>query len=435
MRFCTALAAFLVGCSSSNPSTLPDAAPADVDAGLQNISDRTFGAFEPWATPIDDYLVIGKKFQGTRFNASINELAPMDDRLFIGYGDADYNLGEKIPIEFRFFASPDDPMARALAVDGAGQGAPQKTPLQSGEEQIDRYRLLDGVLFQAGIDSIDPDELWTQNLGRAHADRHMTMPKPIAGNAYRLAEDTWKKFRSIRGGEHVHDLMSWNGAVYGVGSGADIRPEFESGQIFRYLWKSTDLGASFTTVQRVMHPNPGKGDIRWITLLPSKDALYLFGYQSDFAAMSAKISNSSYDGQAVTDLPMGHPLHDIFAHDTLVLPDGNAIVRGTDVAAQRYTAGLFANATFQKLTSLDGSRAVDVSLTSTGELLYLVTAGDDTSASLTSWDVRVLVAKPSSPDQTKEVLSFTTDVRPISIAYFKGHLFLGTNAGQVLRTP
>ncbi len=434
MRFCTALAVFFLGCSSSNP-TIPDAAPANADAGPMNIADRTFGAFEPWATPIDDYLAIGKKFQGTRFNASINELAPMDDRLFIGYGDADYNLGEKIPIEFRFFASPDDPMAQALVVDGAGQGAPQKTPLQSGEEQIDRYRLLDGVLWQAGIDSIDPDELWTQNLGRSHADRHMTMPKPIAGNAYRLDGDTWKKFRSIRGGEHVHDLMSWNGAVYGVGSGADIRPEFESGQIFRYLWKSTDLGASFITVQRVMHPDPGKGDIRWITLLPSKSTLYLFGYQSDFAAMTAKISNSSYDGQVVTDLPMGHPLHDIYATNTLPLPDGSSIVSGIDVSVSRYTAGLFTGGTYQKLASIDGSRAVDVSLASTGELLYLVTAGDDTSAKPTSWDVRVLVAKPASPDQVTELLTFTTDVKPTSIAYFKGHLFLGTNAGQVLRTP
>src|SRR5882672_4191554 len=137
MKLALVLVVF-VGCSASPPQTTPDAgSPAVPDAGPKTIAERTFGDFEPWASPIDDYLAIGKKFQPNRFNASINELAPMGDRMFIGYGDADYNLGEKIPIEFRFFASADDPSVAAAIVDGAGQGAPQMIPQQSGEEQID----------------------------------------------------------------------------------------------------------------------------------------------------------------------------------------------------------------------------------------------------------------------------------------------------------
>lgn len=416
----------LVGCSAApTPMPKPIDPPAEMPKPMpMAIADRTFGDFEAWASPIDDYLAVGRKFQPNKFNASINELAPIDDRLFIGYGDADYNLGEKIPIEFRFFASSDDPTAASAIVDGSGQGAPQTEPQQSGEEQIDRYRLLDGVLWQAGIDSIDADELATQAA---------TMPKAIDGNVYRLEAGTWKKFRSIRGGEHVHDVMNWNGAIYSVGSGADLRSEFEAGQIFRYLWRSNDLGKTFATVQRVMHPDPGKGDIRWITLAPTPTALFLFGYQSDFATSTAKVSNSSFDGQTVTDLPMGHPLHDIYATNSLPLPDDGAILTGIDAGASKFVTGrLGPDGTFE--TMLGGSHVIDVFLAG-GEIVYLAVIGDDPRAKLTSFEVHVSVAKTSAPTDAKEIMTFTSDVRPASIAFWKDHLFLGTADGHVLRTP
>lgn len=418
-----------IGCSSTTPMMMTnnDAGTPPIDAGPKSIAETKFGDFEAWASPIDDYLAVGKKSYPNKFDSSINDLAPFGDKMFFGYGDATYNLGEKIPIEFRSFSSSDDPTAKASVVDGAGQGAPQTTPQQSGEEQIDRYRVLDGALWQAGVDSIDADELDTQTK---------TMPnKAIDGNVYRLEGEVWKKFRSVRGGEHVHDVMSFKGAVYAVGSGADLRTEFEAGQIFRYLWRTSDLGKTFTTVQRVMHPDPGKGDIRWISLLPNKDTLYLFGYQSDFASNTAKISNSSYDGAMVTDLPMGHPLHDFYATSTLVLPAGDAIISGVDVSISKYaTAHVTLDGKVEKLASIEGARVVDTFLADK-EIVYLVTAGNDPSAKLTSWDARVLVANATSPDQTKELLAFTSNVRPASIAFYKGHLFLGTGDGHVLRTP
>ena len=192
---------FAVGCSSN--SAAPNA-ESPVDAGAidaassSKIAAQSFEEFAPWASPIDDYLAVGRKHQPGKFNASINELMAAGDRLFFGYGDADYNLGEKIPIEMRAFRSADDPASvEAIVVLGDGQGAPQKTTRQSGEEQIDRYRMLDGELWQAGIDSTDPDELWTQEN---------TTPKGIQGNVYRLEGETFKKHRTVNGGEHVHDL-------------------------------------------------------------------------------------------------------------------------------------------------------------------------------------------------------------------------------------
>ncbi len=397
------------------------------DAGEKKLSEQTFGAFALWASPIEDYLAVGQQIQGDNFNHSINDLAPIGDRLFVSYGDATYNLGEQIPIEFRYFASPDDPVASPAPVDGAGQGEVQTTPYQSGEEQIDRYRMLDGVLWQAGIDSIDPDELWTQ----ANTD-----PKGIQGNVYRFDGDRFQKHRSITGGEHVHDITSYAGALYAVGSGADTRLEFEGGQIFRYLWRSVDQGVSFETVERVQYPTVGQGDTRWVTLLPTSGSLYVFGYESSFASGVATVMNASFDGQTVTNLLPGHPLAKLFPDDVLVLPDQSALLWGVDVAKTpvRYTSGHVVGDGFTPLSTLAGSTLVDATLAaSTGEIVYLTVVGDEYGTTPVSWDVHVLVADASTPDSTTELVAFTTDVEPKSIAVWQGALFLGTDDGHVYR--
>lgn len=426
----------LASCGSEEPddSTTngsPDSGTLDAaneaEAGApKKVSEQSFGAFEPWATPIEDFLAVGAATQPGLFNAKIVDLAATDTRLYIAYGDADYNLGEQIPIEFRFFTTKDDPTAQAANVDATGQGAAQTTPSQTGEEQIDRYRFFDGKLWQAGIDSIDADELHTQ----ANTD-----PKAIQGNMYRLDGDTWKKFRSITGGEHVHDLSSWSGAIYGVGSGADTRLEFEAGQIFRYLWKSADQGATFETVERVQHPTPGAGDTRWVTLVPTSGSLYLFGYQSTFATSSATIANAEYDGTTVSDLPIGHALYRIFPDDRLTLDDGTALVWGIDVnPPTKFTAGVVgADGTYTLLSSLADSTVLDAALTETGEVLWLVNEGNDYAATPTTWNAKVLVADVATPDSPKELVAFTTDMEPVSIAYWQGALFLGTDGGKVLR--
>lgn len=426
----------LAGSCSEESSSAAPAQDAGVDAveaeagPPPKISEQSFSGFEPWAEPIADYMAIGEQVQPGLYDASINDLAPLGERMYFGYGDANYNLGEHTPIEFRFFTSPDDPAAQAASVDGAGQGAPQTIPTQSGEEQIDRFRLLDGVLWQAGIDSIDADELHTQ----ANTD-----PKAIDGNVYRLEGEVWKKFRSVRGGEHVHDVASFGGAVYAVGSGADTRLEFEAGQIFRYLWRSTDQGASFETVERIQHPTPGQGDSRWVTLLPTSAELYLFGYQSDFVTNTASVANAVFDGQGVTSLAAGDPLYALFPDDVLALPDGTALLFGVDVddSPVHYTAvHVAAGGTTTLLASLAGSTVLDADLASTGEVVYLVAAGDAYGGTPpTSWDVRVLVADAASPDATSELSAFTMSVRPTSIAYWQGALFLGTDDGKVLRAP
>jgi hypothetical protein len=428
---CLALAtALLLGCAhhESPGEPLPQHKPADpVEPEPKPVRERVFGAFEPWSSPIDDYLAVGTAMNPGVFDAHIHDLAPLGDRMFIGYGDATYNLGEHIPIEFRFFTK-GEPAIQPATIDGAGQGAPQTSPYQSGEEQIDRFRVLDGVLFQAGIDSIDPDELHTQAT---------TDPPSIQGNIYRFEGEAWKKHRSITGGEHVHDVTRWNGATYGVGSGADTRIEFEAGRVFRYLWRSDDLGASFSTVERVEVAEAGAGDTRWIALLPLEGGLYLFGYESVFATNTASIRNAVFDGTAVTDLAESEPLGHLFPDDVLVLPDGSALLFGVDVGTgfAHYTAVHVApDGTTQPLASLAGTAVLDAALTDTGEVLYMVATGDAYGGPTpSSIEVRVLAADASAPDAVTELLRFTSTLAPSSIAYWQDALFLGTADGKVLR--
>lgn len=403
------------------------------DAGVPDAAaPSTFGArhydgFEPFAAPIDDFLAIGRKYGKDKFNASITELMPFGGRLFIGYGDATLNLGEKTPIEMRAFTSPDDPSAvTALVVAGDGQGAPQTTPRQSGEEQIDRYRVLDGQLWQAGIDSIDPDELWTQAN---------TSPKRIQGNVYRLDGDKFEKRRSIWGGEHVHDLASFKGALFAVGSGADVRTEFEAGQVFRYLWRSNDRGASFETVTRVQVTDVGKADTRWVHLLATSERLFLFGYES-FADGTSKTRNAAFDGQTLTPYTNGEPLQKVFPDGTLTLADGSGLFWGIDLSAppnHNMTARVAPDGTLTPLAAFAGTTVVDVALAETGELVFLSVAGDDPDAVRKEWDVRVLVADPAYLDAPAEAMRFSTTTRPTCIAPFGTSLFLGTEDGHVLR--
>ncbi len=422
--------AFVWGCSSDSGN----GADGGTDGGTGNstqIADQEFGAFEEWATPIADYIELGDGTQyASVYNKSITDLIVFDGRMWLGYGDATYNLGGFTPIEFRYFQSSDDPAQLSAIVNGDGEGEVQQTPEQTGEEQIDRYRICDGELLQPGIDSIDADELWTQ----ANTD-----PPAVEGNVYSLNDVTWDKYRSIPGGEHVHDLMFWNGALYSVGSGADNRIEFEAGEIFRYLWKSEDGGEVFETVQRVGHPDPGNGDTRFVHLLPVTNMLYVFGYESDWTQETTHINNSVYSGgDAIADIPDGNHLADVFPWGTAALPDGTGLVYGIDIGVSpaRHTISHVAgDGSAERLASFNGYRILDIDYhVETDELVYLACEGDEYGGDPPEvYNLHVLVADAATPGETVDVLQHSVVDSPGALAYWDGALFLGTNNGHVLK--
>jgi len=397
------LALAALGCGSGDGMPGTTDGGTDANAGPVAIADHEFGAFQAWATPIEDYRAVGEKLFSGAYAQGIHDLAPLSDRLYLGYGDGNVNMGEHIAIDFRAFTSPDDP----------GPVSEEA----SFEEQLDRYRLLDEVLWQAGVDSNDADELRVRPL--------------IAGNVYHRAADGWRKHRTVLGGEHVHDIARFEGDLFAVGSGADNRTEFESGQIFRYVWQSHDDGDTFTTVRRVMFTG---GDTRWVHLLVTTGALFVFGYESN--AGVATIRNARYASGEVTDLDAG-PLSTLFATATDPLPDGSGLLRGIDAATVDRPNQIWrvhSEGDVAVLGELAGRSVVDVSVREeTGEILYLALDGDDSAALGPPYGVAVLFATVAEPGSIEEIARFDTEVTPRSIAFWQGSLFLGTDDAQVLR--
>ena len=226
-----------------------------------------------WSEPINDYLEIGQKKYPNDFDTRISALEVFDDFLWIGYGDTRVNMGSTTPIEFRRFNDPSLPDVVPTSVLAENQGARQRTPTDSGEERIIPFNRFNGQLWQAGYDSNNDDELWTQAI-----------PGPerlIQGNIFVLKSDenkpVWEKRRNIPGGEHVHDLAYLDGSIYAVGSGAANRREWEESSIYRYLWRSDDMGNTFSVFHRKRY-SMGDGDTRFRALLTIGNTLYVFGY-------------------------------------------------------------------------------------------------------------------------------------------------------------
>jgi hypothetical protein len=416
------------GCTSSR--TAPDAAP------------NVFGPPQVWAEPITDYLAVGEERFPDGFFRAINDLAVaggegddggMTDRLWIGYGDATRNMGTAMPIEFRFFAAPDDPEARiARVIAGppempSAQGAPQRTPGDTGEEHLGFFRLVTSDtgthLWQPGIDSNDPDEAWTQ-----------AKPAPerlIEGNVLRLeqlgGEPAWVKFRSIPGGEHVHDVAQFDGSLWAVGSGSDHRGEWESGRIFRYLWRSEDGGASFTTAHRVMYPELGKGDTRFRQLLPIGDTLHVFGYVNPF------VDGGPLQGRHIT--VRGGVIRDLEGPFARQVVDRAWPLSGTlGLLVTREAEGTPSRAFavdprgIHELAGLDALRILDVTPGERpGEVLVLAAGREDPAAQA----VHRLAF--DALDRPQPVLDLP-GVAAASIALWRGDLYIGTEDGRVLRS-
>ena len=246
---------FFIGCNNNSPNNIEYVLP------------------ELWSEPIEDYLDVGEKIYPNDFDTRIGALEVFNKSLWIGYGDTRVNMGSTMPIEFRRFDDPSPNNVRSTLVLAENQGAKQRTPTDTGEERIIPFNRFMGQLWQAGYDSNNDDELWTQAI-----------PGPerlIQGNIFVLRTDEnepiWEKRRNIPGGEHVHDLAYLDGSIYAVGSGAANRREWEETSIYRYLWRSDDMGKTFFVFHRKRY-SMGDGDTRYRALLPIGKTLYVFGY-------------------------------------------------------------------------------------------------------------------------------------------------------------
>jgi hypothetical protein len=392
------------------PAAVADDASTDAGPADPRIAARRFGALQPWARPIDDYLAAGEAAHGAGgFLRGVHDIQPFDGRLFLGYGDANVNMGRLVPIEVRAFDDPARPTATAeFATD---------------DEHVERYRRVGARLWIAGVDATE--DAWLGNL----------YERPAGGS--------WTKHRTVRNGVHVHDVGAFDGAAWAVGSGA-TPDEWGAGDIHAHLWRTYDAGASIAVVAR--HHNGGAGDARWVRLLPvtggAAPALFVFGYTSDARGSIATLPHGTVGpGEgAVTPLAAGHPLQYVFVTETDPLPDGAGLVRGVEaartplLAVTHHVTGRDAAA---PVAHLAGRTVVDVSLhEETGELLVLSEDGDDYLSGLerSAWTLRLEVTADVTDERAwSTLLEWQADVRPRSVAYWRGALYHGDDDGTVWR--
>lgn len=381
---------------------------------------------ETLSYPHVDYLQKGDSLFGYDFNQTVTDVVLHRGKLWMGYGDATKNMGSIIPIEFRYYSvQGTDTVMTSAEVIAEGQGATQRSPFDSGEEQIDGFREINGTLWVAGIDSHNPDEEWTQ--------AKQSNPKLIEGNVFRLEDDgRWRKFRSIPGGEHVHDIAGFDGDIYAVGSGANNRKEWESGQIFRYLWRSTDNGKTFKTVHRAMTPDTGKSDTRYRRLLAVGKTLYAFGYINPFTTKGPmRASHLAWHDDEAKDVTkdMLGDLASLIVTRTWNLDKDRGIVVARDSSTTAPTRTFVV--TEKGATELKGwakLRVVDMAPgTASGE--YYVLAGEGG----TNERFAVYRVNTASLDTPTDVLDCRT-IPMASVACWNGDLYLGTVDGQLLRS-
>jgi hypothetical protein len=132
------------------------------------------------------------------------------------------------------------------------------------EEQVDRFRIIDGHLAVPGH---DPTDSW------------------ILGNWYRLEDTGWKKYRNIPGGIHCYDIIGFEGKIFAA---LGTKPSSE------LVVMSEDGGTTWKGC--------GIGGMRAYTLFTVADQLYVSLYRGvaayDGGRFHEKINCDWFPGQS-----------------------------------------------------------------------------------------------------------------------------------------
>jgi hypothetical protein len=396
-----ALAILLAGCPTADGDDDDTTdATADDDTGGQpddDLEDTTFAPFEPWAEPLEDYIdALTAEYGGEGFHHSVWDLALYEQRLYLGYGDADINSGRIFPTEARYFEDPDDPglVTSDFAVD---------------EEMIEQYRHFEGDdgLYIAGLDATE-DDLW--------------------GNAYNRHPDTaWLKSRTLEHALHVHDIALFGDDLYASGSGCTW-DEYDAFQISSMLWHSSDGGETFEVVEKMQ--NPASGDARWVRLLPLGEELYLFGYRTDTQYINDFIPYR-FDGETL------EPFEEMdrkLADNTWVVGDGLGLVSAISLPVfgdAEYASYLLSEGgQVRELDAIGDTTVVDAFGLDDGRWLLLVREGTAHGDTLSSSHEILLTA---DFEQFHALASYDDDTAPTALALWDGALHLGLQDGTIWR--
>ena len=389
----------LVAACDDNTSKEPDAG-TDAGADASSITDLVYGEFEPWGYPIQDYIDVHTvEFGEDGFFKSIFDLAVFEDRLYLGYGDADRNLGRITPIEIRFWTQ-EDPLAVSAE-------------FTTDEEQIDRFRQTDDLLMIPGVDATEDD---------------------LLGNAYTLGTGgEWHKSRTLELAWHVHDMAVLDNIIYACGSGGTM-DDYNNSTVNALFYESDDGGENFTLAQQITHPDP-PGDQRLTTLLSVGGELYAFGYVSKFEGSSSNISSLlAYrkDGDELVPLSS---FPSFWVTDAVQMTEDLGIIVGVHTGGSLAWGCILIDGTdsFANVPMCEGKTVLDLEPLADGRTLVIYLDMDTYPTPDTdSWGLRVGVTEDGS--DLVDLISQDIESSPQSIAYWRKSLYLGLDNGEVWRS-
>jgi len=380
--------------AACNPT--PDS--ADTAAAVATYPDIQAVIFEapvPWGRPIDDYIEINTEDLGhSDFLHGVHELYPFDDRLYLGYGDANLNLGRITPIELRYWESLDDPtaVASAFVVD---------------EEQVDHFRSTDDRLLLPGVDATEDD---------------------LLGNVYlQSAGGDWSKSRTLELAWHVHDIAALGDSLYACGSGGTL-DDYDSSDVNAYVYRSDDGGETFVIDQAYDHPEP-PGDNRFTGLLVVNDTLHVFGYASDTSSI-----NRFHAFELGSDgLEPVSGLSRVFVTRTESLAADLGLLVGVSVGTVlSWRVWTISADGVEVATALDDITVVDLLPLSEGRTLVLAVEGND-YPSPTEGPWQAMVGLTTDGTSLETIVTWETEIWPESVVYFHDSLLVGMSDGSVLR--
>lgn len=389
----------LIAACDDNTSKDPDAG-TDAGADASSITDLVYGEFEPWGNPIDDYIDIHTEELGEdEFFKAIFDLAVFEDRLYLGYGDADHNLGGITPIEIRFW-SKEDPLAVSAQ-------------FTTDEEQVDRFRQTDDLLMIPGVDATEDD---------------------LLGNAYTLGTGgEWHKSRTLDLAWHVHDMAVVDNMIYACGSGGTM-DDYNNSTVNALFYESDDGGENFTLAQQITHPDP-PGDQRLTTLLSVGGELYAFGYVSKFEGTQSTISSLLSYRKDADELVFMPSFPSFWVTDAEQLTEDLGVVTGVHTGGTLTWGCVLIDGSdsFANVPMCGGRTVLDMAPLADGRTLVLYLDIDTYPTPNTGiWGLRVGVTEDGS--DLVELVSQDIESYPRSIAYWRNSLYLGLDNGEVWRS-
>jgi hypothetical protein len=159
--------------------------------------------------------ITGSNSVNFAFARNIWDMQLFGNRIYIGYGNwANSSLSgatNKGPIPIIAIDTGTDQFIREEVYAFDKNGIPTRRPNGADDEQLWRFRIINGKLFTPGTDARgvfgtedEPEWNW--------------------GNFYvRQFDGTWLRRRTIPGGIHVLDIVGFNGKLYaGIGSSEDV---------------------------------------------------------------------------------------------------------------------------------------------------------------------------------------------------------------------